>query len=94
MNRVSINKEVSVTALYFRNNSNRDRLKSYPKRMEYNGREYNFTESGLRYLIHKGQQLIQVFDMSDGLANYRLRFDGQNKLWTLVDITEAPRAFA
>lgn len=91
MNRVTINKEVSVTALYFRNNGS---FKSFPKRMEYNGREYTFTESGLRLLIRKGQRLTQLFDMTDGMANYRLRFDDQAKLWTLVDITEAPRAFA
>ena len=91
MNRITINKEVSVTALYFRGHNS---LKSFPKRMEYNGREYTFAESGLRYLIHKGQQLTQIFDMTDGMANYRLRFDNQAKLWTLVDITETPRAFA
>jgi len=89
--RVTVNKEVSVTALYFRSNGN---LKSFPKRIEYEGREVTFLESGLRYLIHKGQRLTQIFDMTDGVANYRLRFDDQDKLWTLVDIAESPRAFA
>lgn len=89
--RVTLNKEVSVTALYFHNNGN---LKSFPKRIEYEGREVTFLESGLRYLIHKGQRLTQIFDMTDGVANYRLRFDDQDKLWTLIDIAESPRAFA
>lgn len=91
MNRVTINKEVSVTALYFRNNGN---MKSFPKRMEYDGREYTFVESGLRFLVQKGQQLTQIFDMTDGNANYRLKFNGNDQLWTLVDICESPRAFA
>lgn len=90
-NRVAINKEVSVTALYFRNSGE---LKSFPKRMEYDGREYTFAESGLRLLIQKGQQLVQIFDMTDGMANYRLKFDNRENLWTLVDISESPRAFA
>ena len=90
-NRVSVNKEVTVTAVYFRG---RGDLKSFPKRMEYNGQEYTFVESGLRFLIHKGQQLTQIFDMTDGMANYRLKFDGNDKLWTLMDISEAPRALA
>ena len=90
-NRVTINKEVTVTALYFRNSGG---LKSFPKRMEFDGREYTFIESGLRYLIQKGQQLTQIFDMTDGSANYRLRCDGRDQSWTLVDITETPRAFA
>jgi len=91
MSKVTINKEVNVTALYFRNSG---QLKSFPKRMEFNGREYTFVESGLRYLIHKGQQLTQIFDMTDGSASYRLRCDGRDQSWTLVDITESPRALA
>jgi hypothetical protein len=91
MNRVAINKEVSVTALYFRNNG---QMKSFPKRMEYDGREYTFVESGLRFLVQKGQQLTQIFDMTDGMTNYRLKFDNRQQLWTLVDMSESPRAFA
>ena len=90
-NRITVNKEIAVTALYFENGRE---LRSFPKRIEYNGREYNFIESGLRYLVQKGNQLVQIFDMTDGVADYRLRFDIGNKLWTLVDISEAPRAMA
>jgi len=90
-NRVTVNKEVAVTALYFRGDA---RLKSFPKRMEFEGREYTFVESGLRYLVQQGQRLTQIFDMTDGVANYRLKFDNQEHLWTLVDIAETPRAFA
>lgn len=89
-NRVAINKEISVTAVYFQNGRE---LKSFPKRIEFDGREYTFM-NGLRYLVQKGQKLIQVFDMTDGQAEYRLRFDTHDKLWTLVDITEVPRALA
>lgn len=86
--RVTINKEVNITAVYFRG---RCSLASFPKRMEFDGREYMFAESGLRYLVQKGQQMVQIFDMSDGQAYYRLRFDAREKLWTLVDITQPPR---
>lgn len=89
--RVAINKEVAITAVYFHNS---EQLKSFPKRMEFEGREYTFIETGLRYLIQKGQRLIQVFDMTDGHSEYRLRFDSDQKLWTLVDMSEAPRAMA
>lgn len=88
--RITVNKEVAVTALYFRNNGN---FKSFPKRIEFDGQEVTFLESGLRFLIQKGQQLTQIFDMTDGVANYRLRFDDSEKLWTLIDIAESPRAF-
>jgi hypothetical protein len=32
--------------------------------------------------------------MTDGDANYRLKFDTGESTWTLVNITDAPRAFA
>jgi hypothetical protein len=88
--RVTINKEVAVTAVYFQNSQE---LKSFPKRIEFDGREYTFLD-GLRYLIQKGQRLVQIFDMTDGQSEYRLRFDSHEKLWTLIDISERPRAMA
>lgn len=90
-----INEEVSVTGLYFRPSKRDDRnLKGYPKRMEYQGREYAFIESGLRYLIQKGQQLIEVFDMTDGTREYRLKFDPSQHVWTLVGMREDHHAIA
>lgn len=80
-----INKEVTVTSVYFRPGRH---LKGFPKRMEYDGREYTFVESGLRYLMQKGQQLFEVFDMTDGSQDYRLKFDKQAHIWTLVGVRE------
>lgn len=90
-NRVSVNKEVAITAVYFRKDQN---LKSFPKRMEFDGREYMFIESGLRYLVAKGQSFVELFDMTDGEMTYRLKHDTSEATWTLVNMTEAPRAFA
>lgn len=76
--------EVQVTAVFFRNNPDKQRLESYPRRMVIDGREVNFVEQGMRYLVQKGQELIRLFDVSDGSMNYRLKLDGANH-WTLVD---------
>ena len=76
------NQEVEVTAVYFRPHYN-NHLESYPRRMVYNGQEYNFLEDSLSYLIKKGQHLIRLFDVSDGSIQYRLRLDEANH-WTLV----------
>ena len=81
-----INKEVNVTAWYFRRKQ--ERFTSYPKRIEYEQREYTFAE-GLRLLIQKGKQVVQLFDMTDGSSNFRLRFDNEQRTWTLVSITNA-----
>jgi hypothetical protein len=75
--------EIQITSVYFRNNPGGKRFESYPKRMIYGGREYTFLESGMRYLVRKGQQLVRLFDVSDGQTQYRLRVDNDNR-WTLV----------
>lgn len=77
------NKDIEITSVYFRNNPAKQRFESYPRRMVYEGREYTFLESGMRYLVQKGQQLVKLFDVSDGQTQYRLRVDEANR-WTLV----------
>lgn len=86
--RETINKEVNITAWYFRN---KHQLTSFPRRMEYNREEYTFAE-GLRYLVQKGKEVVQLFDMTDGDTNYRLKFDPSQEMWTLVSITGSSRA--
>ncbi|HEV2402669.1 MAG TPA: hypothetical protein VGS08_00525 [Candidatus Saccharimonadales bacterium] len=87
--RQTINKEVTITAWYFRN---RQQLTSFPRRMEFDRHEYTFAE-GLRYLVQKGRSVIQLFDMTDGTAKYRLKFDTSEQIWTLVSITDAQTAY-
>jgi len=76
-----INKEVHVNAFYFRQTKN---FKTFPKQIELEGTQYTFLETGLRYLVGKGQQLIELFDMSDGRNTYRLRREAGR--WTLVGV--------
>lgn len=92
--RTFINQEVNVTSVYFRSTSPKRHLKGFPKRMEYQGRQYTFIESGLRYLVQKGQQLFEIFDMTDGTRDYRLRFDREQRSWTLVGVRENEHAAA
>lgn len=78
-------REIQITSVYFRNKNGGQRFESYPKRMVLDGREYTFMESGIRYLVQKGQELVRLFDMSDGQTQYRLRLDGDNH-WSLVNM--------
>ncbi|MDL2362770.1 MAG: hypothetical protein QFB86_00090 [Patescibacteria group bacterium] len=75
--------EVQITSVYFRNNPGQQRLESYPRRMVVDGREVNFIEQGMRYLVQKGQDFVKLFDVSDGQTQYRLRLDASDH-WTLV----------
>ncbi|HEV2412366.1 MAG TPA: hypothetical protein VGS28_01010 [Candidatus Saccharimonadales bacterium] len=81
--QIAINQEVNVTAVYFQN---KKELKTFPKCIEYDGNTYTFRE-GLQYLIRRGKDIIRIFEMTDGQSNYRLRCNGEETTWTLVNIT-------
>lgn len=83
---IRINKDVNIVAYYFKNSA--QRLRCFPKRMEYDGRRVDFTETGLVHPTKKGQRMIHVFDMTDGAADYRLEFDAQDLTWKLICITD------
>lgn len=79
----SINKQVAVLSYYFTAKNGR----CYPKRIALEtGEELNFVESGLRCLVRKGQEIIHIFNMTDGISQYRLRFEPENRLWTLLGV--------
>lgn len=75
---MSHNQEVNVTAFYFQNS------RVFPQRVELEGAQLSFLENGLRCLVQKGQDLIQIFNMSDGDKLYRLSFEPNNRTWTLL----------
>jgi len=74
-----INKEVNVNAFYFTKGPSN--MRSYPRQIEFDGSLVSFAD-GLSYLVRKGQQMIQLFDMNDGDNTYRLRHSDDR--WTLV----------
>ncbi|MDQ3159255.1 MAG: hypothetical protein M3P98_03940 [bacterium] len=59
-----------------------------PRKMKYKGREITFTELGLRHPTTQGKRMIHVFDMTDGMNDYRLEFDAEGLIWTLVATLE------
>jgi hypothetical protein len=83
---IQINKEINVIAYYFKNAT--QRLRCYPKRIEYDGKRVEFTETGLVHPTKKGQRTLHIFDMTDGSADYRLEFDAQELTWKLVCISD------
>ncbi len=83
-----INKQVNVNSVYF---SGRNNFRSFPREISYDNHQVTFVESGMRYLLQKGQKVVQLFDMSDGQSNYRLQFDSSDFTWTLLNISSLPR---
>lgn len=82
MTKSIINEEVAVTAVSFRRN-----FEPIPTRIEYKGRAYIFIDSGMRYLVKNGERISQLFDMTDGTTNFRLRNESGASNWTLVAMT-------
>jgi hypothetical protein len=78
-----VNSEVEITALSFRVGSGEHQLEEFPRRMVWGEREYNFIDQGMQYLVRKGQELVRLFDVSDGQQDFRLRLE--NDHWTLID---------
>lgn len=75
---MSYNQEIDVTSFYFKN------AKVFPRQIELEGEQLSFLENGLRCLVQKGQELIQVFNMTDGQTLYRLSFEPSSRTWTLL----------
>lgn len=84
----NLNKEVTVNSVSFRG---RGKLRSFPKQITIDTEEVTFVETGMRYMLQKGQSIVQLFDMSDGHKNYRLQFDADNFTWTLLNVSALPR---
>jgi hypothetical protein len=73
----SINSPVHVSALGFSRS-----MRTFPRRMEFGGITYNFVDAGLRTTLRSGERVAQIFTMSDGMHDYRLKSD--NGCWTLL----------
>ena len=78
-----INTDVHVNAYYFAGEG----MRSFPRAMEYRGRAVTFHE-GLRYVIRRGQSLVQLYDMeAEEGHTYRLQRVGSQ--WTLLGMKGA-----
>ena len=86
-----INQPVQVVARY---GGSGDSAACFPVKMRLSGREYVFTELGLRHPTIKGRRMVHVFDMSDGAADYRLEFDAESLRWTLCYVADKAYAAA
>lgn len=70
-----VNERVEVVAVYrIAGDASQN---CYPAKMKYRGQVIEFTELGLRHPTAKGKRMIHVFDMSDGVNDYRLEFDAE-----------------
>lgn len=77
---ITINSPVDVTAIGFGRG-----MRSYPRRIEFEGTTYDFIDAGLRTVVKSGEKIAQIFTMTDGAREYHLRSDGGS--WTLLSMS-------
>lgn len=80
MSQITINSPVSITSLGFGKG-----MRSFPRRMEFEGTTYSFVDAGLHAMVASGGRVRHIFTMTDGTRHYRLRSDGSS--WTLLSMT-------
>lgn len=80
----SINERVDVVSIFYADVT--ERLIAMPYKMKYGAREIIFTKLGMRHPTSKGRRMVHVFDVSDGVNDYRLEFDCEHLTWTLVSM--------
>lgn len=81
MTKTIINKEVSVTRIGFKKN-----LSSYPRRVEFDGRTYDFVDAGISCIVQSGERIAQILTLTDGHAQFCMRTDNNGAGWTLLSI--------
>ena len=81
---IAINERVDVVVI-FRKHADIGAF-AMPCRMRWRGQEIDLSELALRYPTTQGKRMIHVFHMSDGVNDYRLEFDAEGLIWTLVAI--------
>jgi hypothetical protein len=83
---IEINERVDIVPIFYSNAP--ERTLCVPWKMKYRNQEIIFTVFGMRHPTAKGKRMIHVFDMSDGVNDYRLEFDAEGLTWTLVSMIE------
>ena len=79
MKNNSINSPVSITAIGFGRG-----MEAIPRRMEWDGRTYQFIDRGIRVVARRGESVMSTVTMSDGKRSFCLRQNGRD--WTLLSV--------
>jgi hypothetical protein len=81
---IKINERIEVAAV-FRKQGDFASL-CMPCKMRYKNIEIVITEIGMRHPTKAGRRMIHVFDVTDGVNDYRIEFDAEALSWTLMGI--------
>jgi hypothetical protein len=83
---LQISERVDVVLIHYANAS--EQLLCVPYKMKYHGQEIIFIVFGMRHPTEKGKRMIHVFEMSNGVNDYRLEYDAERLTWMLISMIE------
>lgn len=83
---IHINQKVDIVPIFRAHAS--EVMLCVPWKMKYGIYEIVFTKFGMRHPTVKGKRMIHVFDMSDGVNDYRIEFDAERLTWLLISMVE------
>ena len=76
-----INEKISVITSFNRENSS-----VMPKKIRWQGRDYFIKSVSYHHLLREGKKLLHIFHVTDGVLDFRLRFDTESLHWTLEEV--------
>lgn len=80
---IVIDQRVDVVVIYRRTPDDSASM-VMPYKMRYRGQDILFTKLGLRHPTAQGKRMVHVFDVSDGMNDYRLEHDAERLTWKLM----------
>ena len=80
---IAVNTRVDVVVVYRKTQSDTSPM-VMPHRMRYKGQDIIFSKLGLLHPTVQGKRMVHVFDVSDGVNDYRLEHDAERLTWTLI----------
>jgi hypothetical protein len=80
---VEVNEQVDVVVIYKPGDVN---SRCIPYKMRWHGQEIALNELALKFPTVAGRRMVHVFNVSDGANDYRLEFDAEALIWTLISL--------
>ena len=87
---IEINERVDIVVLYKKHGD--ISTLALPYKMKWKNREITFTQLGMRHPTARGKRMIHIFDVSDGIDDYRLEFDAERLTWQLIAIVPGAKS--
>jgi hypothetical protein len=63
-------------------------LNKQPSSISWRGRRYIISKIGLHYTEHEGRVLTHLFSVTDGTTYFKLTFNTETLLWTLLEVAD------